>query len=181
MSINKIVYSDKSDINTTAVANENKISASDMNQIKDTINANAELVGDGSLLNTTASTIVGAINEVRDDLYIEKVLWTNGDPSVSFTGGHNITMSESLVNFDYYEVLFLQSTTVARVMTTGRIPVGNGTILSYVTTVPFFRPTTESVTGVYVMFEDAKNLDGTINNTGVIPYIIKGIKRIGDD
>ena len=175
----KITYSNKADMSITSTPSINKVTANDLNEIKIVVNANDNKMGTGAL-ETTATNCVDAINEVRDDLVIEKVLWSNNDTSVSF-GTQSVTLSETLNNYDYYEILFLQSTTVGRIMTTGRIPVGYGTILSYTTTVPYFRPTGENVTGTTISFENAKNQDGTTNNTGVIPYIIKGIKRIGDD
>ena len=68
MAINKISYSNKSDVNTSSVPIANKVSASDMNEIKTVVNDNADLVGDVSNLNTTATTVVGAINEVNTPL-----------------------------------------------------------------------------------------------------------------
>lgn len=65
MAINKISYSSKSDINTSSVPATNKVSASDMNEIKSVVNDNADLMGDVSTLNTTAANVVGAINEVN--------------------------------------------------------------------------------------------------------------------
>lgn len=65
MAISQITYSDKSDINTSSVPATNKVAASDMNEIKQVVNTNANLVGDVSNLNTSATTVVGAVNEVN--------------------------------------------------------------------------------------------------------------------
>lgn len=68
MSINTITYSNKSDATTTATPDINKIKAADMNEIKTVVNANANGVGDISTLTTTATTVVGAINEINSGL-----------------------------------------------------------------------------------------------------------------
>ena len=66
----KITYADKSAINqNTQIPDVNKVNASDMNQIKATVNANDDKVGELSSLNTTnKSSIVAAINEVNSKL-----------------------------------------------------------------------------------------------------------------
>lgn len=63
----KITYADKSAINqNTQIPDVNKVNASDMNQIKATVNANDDKVGELSSLNTTnKSSIVAAVNEVN--------------------------------------------------------------------------------------------------------------------
>lgn len=71
MAINTISYTNKSDINTTTTPVQNKVSASDMNEIKSVVNANATLMGDLTTLSTTdKSSIVGAINEVNTPVNI---------------------------------------------------------------------------------------------------------------
>lgn len=66
-----------------------------------------------------------------------KILWTNPNPTSNFTA-QTITLSETLLNYDCYEILFTQAklssdpTNAAnRLMSTGKIPVGYGTILNY--------------------------------------------------
>ena len=65
MAINTITYTNKVDVNTTATPAINKVTASDMNEIKTVVNANANGVGDVSTLTTTATTVVGGINELN--------------------------------------------------------------------------------------------------------------------
>lgn len=66
MAITEITYSDKSDINTTSTPEVNKITASNLNEIKSVVNTNANLMGNLSELETTdRSSIVGAINSTR--------------------------------------------------------------------------------------------------------------------
>lgn len=63
MAISEITYADKSDINTTSTPEANKLTASNLNEIKSVVNTNANLMGDLSNLNTSDNTsIVNAIN-----------------------------------------------------------------------------------------------------------------------
>lgn len=65
MAIAEISYSDKSDINTTATPEVNKITASNLNEIKSVVNTNANSMGDLSNLTTSETgNLVGAINEL---------------------------------------------------------------------------------------------------------------------
>ena len=71
MAINQITYADKSNINTSSVPATNKISDSDMNELKSVVNSNANLMGDlTNLSTTTKSSLVGAINEVLGNITI---------------------------------------------------------------------------------------------------------------
>lgn len=79
MAITEITYNDKSDINTTSTPEVNKITASNLNEIKSVVNANATLIGDLANLNTTdKSSVVGAINE---GLYNQK--WRLYDTTIN--------------------------------------------------------------------------------------------------
>ncbi len=105
-----------------------------------------------------------------------KIIWTNSDPTSDFNP-QTITLDESLDNYDMYEILFLQSTTTSRMMTSGRIPVGNGTILDFITVYPKFRPTNATVSGNTITFEDCKSLNAigshVVENSSLIPmYVI---------
>lgn len=63
MAISEITYADKSDINTTATPEANKLTASNLNEIKSVVNTNANLMGDLANLTTSDNTsIVNAIN-----------------------------------------------------------------------------------------------------------------------
>ena len=142
-----IQYNDKVDLNTTSVADINKVSASDLNEIKAVVNVNA---------NTLENTL-------------GKSLWENPNPTASFTA-QTVTLSESLANYNCYEIVFRQSTTSARFMTTGKIKVGTGTILN-----SFggrYRPTGTTVTGNTIAFENGANSGGTNNNETIPVYVI---------
>lgn len=149
-----IQYNDKVDLNTTSVANINKVSASDLNEIKGVVNNNSVI-----LQNT-----------------LGKSLWENPNPTASFSS-QTITLSESLANYSCYEILFRQNKTSTneRYMSTGKIPVGHGTILSYVTSSNYYRPTGTTVSGNTIYFENAY-ADSTANNENVIPVYVIGYK-----
>lgn len=65
--MSKITYDDKIDLHVdSSIADINKVSASDMNEIKSAVNDNADDIGDISTLTTTDKTsVVNAINEIN--------------------------------------------------------------------------------------------------------------------
>lgn len=65
--MSKITYDDKIDLHVdSSIANINKVSASDMNEIKTAVNDNADDIGDISTLTTTDKTsVVNAVNELE--------------------------------------------------------------------------------------------------------------------
>lgn len=75
-----ISYTDKTALNqNSSISDVNKCNASDLNQIKTVVNANATECGDASSLNTTSKTsLVSAINEVNTGL--------NGKQATILTG-----------------------------------------------------------------------------------------------
>lgn len=117
--------------------------------------------------------ILDLINENTNEItkLKRKILWTNSSPTSSFSA-QTITLSESLDNYNYYEILFRQSNTSARIITSGKIPVGYGTILSWNTTINMYRPTGTTVSGNTISFEDGKTTNGTDNTTTIPLYVI---------
>ena len=113
MSINKITYTDKQQLNAnSSIQDINKVKATDMNEIKSVVNDNADLQGDLTNLETTEqSSIVSAINELGyfksgDSLtftdYSTAGFITSGKLLVSFTFGVPKSMknvSVSISNF----------------------------------------------------------------------------------
>ena len=142
-----IEYNDKVDLNTTSVANINKVSANDLNEIKGVVNNNSVI-----LQNT-----------------LGKSLWENPNPTASFSA-QTITLSESLANYSCYEIIFRQNTTSSRYFSTGKIPVGYGTILNAYGT--NYRATGTTVSGNTISFENANASD----NGYVIPVYVVGYK-----
>lgn len=146
----EIQYNDKVDLNTTSVAEINKVSASNLNEIKGVVNNNSVI-----LQNT-----------------LGKSLWENPNPTASFSS-QTITLSESLENYNCYEIIFRQNRTSARYFTTGKIPVGYGTILNVYSN--NYRATGTSVSGNTIYFENA-SANGTTDNGYVIPVYVIGYK-----
>ena len=74
--MSKITYADKVALNVNSdIADVNKCNATDLNEIKEVVNANDDIVGDLAQLNTTEkSNLVGAINSV-----VESGSNTNGN------------------------------------------------------------------------------------------------------
>ena len=86
-----ITFNNKTTLNSQPdIANENKVTASDMNEIKSVYNTE---IGDVSNLITTATNVVDAINESVGKI---SILWSG---SKSTTG--NITLSEAYTNYDF--------------------------------------------------------------------------------
>lgn len=86
-----ITFNNKTTLNSQPdIANENKVTASDMNEIKSVYNTE---IGDVSNLITTATNVVDAINESVGKI---SILWSG---SKSTTG--DITLSEAYTNYDF--------------------------------------------------------------------------------
>ena len=86
-----ITFNNKTTLNSQPdIANENKVTASDMNEIKSVYNTE---IGDVSNLNTTATNVVDAINESIGKI---SILWSG---SKSTTG--DVTLSEAYTNYDF--------------------------------------------------------------------------------
>lgn len=86
-----ITFNNKTTLNSQPdIANENKVTASDMNEIKSVYNTE---IGDVSNLITTATNVVDAINESVGKI---SILWSG---SKSTTG--NVTLSEAYTNYDF--------------------------------------------------------------------------------
>ena len=86
MAVNTITYTDKVTLNQNPdIDAVNKCQASDMNEIKTVVNANATGVGDISTLNTTATTVVGAINEINSGIQgtTTPITWSTGISEIS--------------------------------------------------------------------------------------------------
>ena len=97
----QITYADKVALNTNSqIADINKTTASDMNEIKSVVNENDDNVGNLSNLNTTnKSSLVGAINELTEKGVFN--LWS-GDVTSSNTA---INLNENYKNYDFIVVV----------------------------------------------------------------------------
>lgn len=132
MSINKITYTDKQQLNTnSSIQDINKVKATDMNEIKTVVNDNADLQGDLTNLETTEqSSIVSAINEVGyyqpgetltfTDM-VEAGFLTTGKTQAIFT----ITLPKSMANVSVSVTDF-----VAQIRNNNNYILGTGTTKS---------------------------------------------------
>ena len=144
------------------------------------INGSKYYVQDGTISGGTPvskanlNTMQNIINQNIIDYFKSKakILWQNNSPTVSFAS-QTINLNESLSNYDYYEILYTQSIQSQRIMSTGKIPVGHGTILHWNADNDFFRPTEVSVSGSTIEFEDGK-MGSSTSNTYTIPYMVIG-------
>ena len=70
-----ITYVDKIDLNTTAVADANKVKASDLNEIKSVVNANAgELTNAGTYSTTEVNTGLITNQYIERSYHLQQVL-----------------------------------------------------------------------------------------------------------
>lgn len=104
---------------------ETPLSAANLNLMQDTLLGNVKD-------NLSDDTKIPSVKAVKG-----KLLWTNSNPTSNFVA-QTITLSEALSNFDCYEILYSQAKLSSdptnagnRLMSTGKIPIGYGTVLNY--------------------------------------------------
>ena len=130
--------------------------------------------------NSKADTNASAITTINGKLVdIDgNILWTNSNPSASFTG-QTITLSEAITNYDCYEILFEESATNPKMLSTGKVLSTHGTTLNYVARYPKYRHTTNTISGTSIQFEDCYSLDMAhdttiVENNSLIPLYVIG-------
>lgn len=108
-----------------------------------------------------------------------KIIWTNPNPTSAFAA-QTITLSETSLNFDCYEILFSQAkfvsdptSTANRLISTGKIPIAYGTILNYAVN-NRYRLVNRPV-GTSMEFLDGIN-GGTTDNEKCTPMYVIGYK-----
>ena len=105
------------------------------------------------------------------------ILWTNSSPTSNFAA-QTITLNETLDNYDCYEIIHRQSTSNARFLTTGKIPVGHGTFMANPLALNQYRGTNENTSGNTITFTAGylAQADGSFleNNSMVIPMYVIG-------
>lgn len=121
--------------------------------------------------------VLGNNIKSKIDGLIGTILWSNSTPTTSFAG-QTITLNSTLNDYDFYEIIFMESNTISRIMTSGLIPVGFGTRLNYVSGYPKWRTTEENVSGNTITFDNCNSLVdfGTpvTEDTSIIPLYIIG-------
>ena len=119
--MSKITYTNKSTLNPQpSIANENKVTSNDMNEIKSVVNENDDNIGNLSNLKTTTKTsVVDSINELVDtqlysttEVKTNKV-WIDGKPiyrkvitgtlpAISGSGSVDTNIAHNISNFENY-------------------------------------------------------------------------------
>lgn len=143
------------------------LNAENLNKIENQLEINtSNIATNTSAIEANTNTITGLVGLEGE------ILWTNANPTSDFAS-QTITLSKSLDSYNCYEILFKQSKATSRIMTSGKIPVGYGTIL--VEHANIYRPTGTTVSGNTIYFEDAKN-SGSTTVVEVIPVYVVGYK-----
>lgn len=166
-----ITFEDKEKlIDNPEIAEKNKVTADNINEIKRVVNENGILSYDslpvGSVIDFEGSEIPEGYEEAEES----KIVWVNPNPANSFEA-QIITLNDSLSNYDCYEIIYRQSTATKRLFNSGKIPVGFGTILNYCASTLRYRPTSETITNTTISFENAIN-NGNQDNRECIPVCI---------
>ena len=108
-----------------------------------------------------------------------KIIWTNQNPTSAFLN-QTITLDESLDNYDCYEIIYKHSSENYRVASSGKIPVGHGTIMQILGGgVYFYRVTSEVVSGITMQFDKGEMVSAqtgviTDDNSRIVPLYIIG-------
>lgn len=121
----KITYINKETIiPQPSVAEKNKVTSDDMNEIKQVVNANDDKVGDLSNLNTTdKASIVNAINEVAQGTSIQVLNQTSSSTTDTYSANFVNGLLSNLVNFS--KGTLTNNTNVLQQNTSYYIELGN--------------------------------------------------------
>ena len=136
----KIQYEDKEQLNVNeTIPAKNKCMANDMNEIKNIVNGNDDLVGDLSTLATTEkSSVVGAINELEGNIILNKYDYT--ETIIGKWGSRNRNVYRKIVDFGtlpnattktvasglvHSDVTFINAYCVARATNSTAIPLSS--------------------------------------------------------
>lgn len=133
--MSKITYTNKVTLNSQpSIADENKVTSGDMNEIKTVVNNNDDNVGDLTSLTTTNKTsIVNAINELKGgEIYSTSEVktnkkWINGKPiyrkvvNVNSMFPNGITANST--NIMSYPIPNFETLTKAKLLRIGSNPV----------------------------------------------------------
>lgn len=143
---------------------------------------NASNIGNlSNLITDDKTSIVNAINEIdTKELGITgNILWTNPNPRNSFSS-QTINLSESLNNYDAFEIIYRNSTSNVKDFNTGIIPVGHGTTMSALGGgVYFYRNTNDAISGSTITFDKGEMVSAqtgavTDDNSRIIPIYVIG-------
>ena len=137
----------------------------------------------GTIQTTYTPFITPSIVVNNETIYQAQVLlWENPSPTSAFAG-QEITLSDNLSNYSYYEVLWLFASTAASIqLSTGKIEVGKLPFLGTLSTVSGalagYRRLTDSISDTSITFGNGTRIttSGTTDNAVCIPYKVLGYK-----
>lgn len=138
-------------------------------KVSQTTSTQAQVV-DGYSTSTTDSYSCNYVNGITG-----KILWANSNPDDDFVA-QTVTLSESLSNYDKYEIIFKQGSGSSdlRVLSTGIIPTLYGTILSYAVNNRY--RLVDVPNGNQITFQSGMN-NNSADNTKCLPLYIIGYKN----
>lgn len=149
------------------------INAENLNKIENQLETNTnDIATNASAIETNSNNITANTNAIAE--LQGEIFWTNANPTSDF-GSQTITLNKSLDNYNCYEIIFRQNknSTNKRYFSTGKIPVGHGTILNAYGS--NYRPTGTTISGNTIDFENAF-VNNTTDNGYVIPVYVIGYK-----
>ncbi len=116
----------------------------------------------------------------NEEIYSKQVvLWTNPSPSSTFAR-QTITLSDSIVNYNYYEVIFRITNTLNVCLSTGKVPTTSQLYLQKLSN-KMSRRFGELPSGTSLLFGDCEEIptyggNVDINNNSCVPVQIIGYK-----
>lgn len=175
MTIQTIQYQNKVALNTNPeIADINKVTDNDMNEIKSVVNNNANNIGDLTDLETSDKTsVVNAINSK-----VIKKLWENQNPTNNFNPQ---TISFNAAGYDYFIILF--KNTASSTIYDSKIAFKNIRFsLNGINAGKIFARNTDTngINDTGVTFQNGLFIDNygaeTVSNQYAVPYQIYGGK-----
>lgn len=167
--MSKITYEDKETLNAQpSIANKNKVSSDDMNEIKTVVNTNDDTL---TLQETLITNITGTI------------LWTNPNPTIAMAPTQ-ITLSSS--DYDILEIFYVNYTTDGKIIS-GRTIKGNPTILITLffynsnmymgeRIIEYIDATTLNIGNCRKIIDNSSISNPDVSNSWAIPLYIVGYK-----
>lgn len=149
------------------------INAENLNKIENQLETNTnDIATNASTIETNSNNIIANTNAIAE--LQGEILWTNANPTSDFAS-QTITLDKSLDSYNCYEIIFRQNknSTNERYFTTGKLPVGHGTILNAYSN--NYRPTGTTISGNTIYFENA-SVSGATDNGYAIPIYVIGYK-----
>ena len=162
----QINYDNKTFLNQNAsIPDVNKVTDDDMNEIKQVVNEN---YNEGTIAMDEIKTYLGGT-----------ILWTNPNPTSAFSG-QTITLSDSISNYDFYEVIYSEYAGNDPYGSSGKILTSHITNIGQVANL-FVRRSVTALSGTSMTFGDGQqcasfNGSWTSQNSRIVPVYVIGYK-----